>query len=119
MQNNNLQMPIWGARSLPPTHTSYLGFGFDPPPEPFVRPDRNTILLTKAQTMYEEGAYRPAAELLSPLAATDPLARRLLLQCLIRLYDGPGIIAAFDEVLDDTDRLYGPGYRPEPHRWRL
>lgn len=96
MQNDKLHMPIWGGRSLPPNRTSYLDFTFDPPPTPFVRPDRNTILLTKAQGMYDDGEYRPAAEIFSPLAAADPLARRLLLQCLIRLGDGPAIIAAFD-----------------------
>jgi 3',5'-cyclic AMP phosphodiesterase CpdA len=96
MQNDQLHMPIWGARSLPPNQTSYLDFAFDPPPEPFVKADRKTVMLTQAQGMYDKGDFHRAAELFSPLAAADPLARRLLLQSLIRLGDGPAIIAAFD-----------------------
>ena len=96
MQNNNLQMPIWGPRPLPPNRASYLDFEFDPPPEPFVRPNRITVLLTQAQDMYDNADYRSAAELLLPLAAAEPLARRLLLDCLIRLADRPAIIADFD-----------------------
>lgn len=117
MQNDNLQMPIWGARSLPPNHTSYLDFVFDPPPEPFVRPDRNTVMLTQAQEMYDNGELRPAAEMLSQLAASDPLARRLLLQCLVRLDDGPAIIAVFDppesaaEAIALMDSLWGENER--------
>ena len=117
MQNDNLQMPIWGARSMPPNHEGYLDFTFDPPPEPFVRPDRNTLLLTKAQGMYDDREYRQASELLSPLVGAEPLARRLLLQCLIRLDDGPGVIAAFDppdspaEAIALMDALWGAGER--------
>ena len=96
MQNHNLQMPIWGARSLPPNRTSYQDLTFDPPPEAISRGNRITVLLTRAQALYDGGEFRTAADLLSQLAADDPLARRLLLQCLIRLDDGPSIVAAFD-----------------------
>ena len=96
MQNDNLQMPIWGPRSLPPNSASYLDFDFDPPPEPFIRPDRNTTALMKAQAFFDNGEYREAAQVLLPLSASDPLARPLLLECLIRLDDKLGIIAAFD-----------------------
>lgn len=96
MQNDNLQMPIWGPRCLPPNFTSYFDFEFDPPPEPFVRPDRSTTALIKAQRFYENSEYCEAAQVLSQFAASDQLARRLLLDCLTRLDDRPGIIAAFD-----------------------
>lgn len=96
MQNDNLQMPIWGPRSLPPNFTSYFNFDFDPPPEPFIRPNLSTITLMKAQTLYENNEYLEAAEVLSPLVESDQLARRLLLDCLSRLDDRPRIIAAFD-----------------------
>ncbi len=96
MQNDNLQMPIWGPRSLPPNFTSYFDFDFDPPPEPFVKPDHNTIALIKAQGFYDNGEYREAAKVLSPFSASDQLARRLLLDCLTRLDDRPGIFSAFD-----------------------
>lgn len=96
MQNDDLQRPIWGPRSLPPNFTSYFDFDFDPPPEPFIRPDRNTTALVKAQELFENGEYREAVQVLSPLATSDQLARRLLLGCLTRLNDRPAIIAAFD-----------------------
>ncbi|MCT9000244.1 metallophosphoesterase family protein [Chelativorans intermedius] len=96
MHNDNLRMPIWGARSLPPNQTGYLDFTFDPPPEPFVRADRNTLLLTKVQGLYDQSEYRAAADILSPLAPTDGLARRLLLDCLVKLDDAAGVMAAFD-----------------------
>ena len=96
MQNDGLQMPIWGPRSLPPNLTSYFDFKFDPPPEPFATPNRNTIALIKAQEAYDEGEYREAVEVLSPFSASDQLASRLLLDCLIRLDDRLGIISAFD-----------------------
>ncbi len=96
MHNDNLRMPIWGARSLPPNKTGYLDFSFDPPPEPFVRPDRNTVLLTQAQAAYDNGDYGSAVQILSPLAPAEPLARRVLLDCLIRLDDQVGIAGTFD-----------------------
>ena len=117
MQNNNLQMPIWGPRSLPPNRTSYLDFTFDSPPKTFVRPDRRTILLTKAQKMYDGGQLREAADVLLPLATAEPLARRLFLQCLIRLDDGPAIMAVFDppesaaEAIALMDSLWGENER--------
>ena len=94
MQNDSLLMPIWGARSLSPNHTSF--FEFDPPPSPFVKFDQNTLLLTKAQTLYDNGQHHAAADMLSPLIVFEPLARRLFLECLVRLDDGPAIITTFD-----------------------
>lgn len=96
MQNPDPQRPIWGPRSLPPNLTSYFDFEFDHPPEPFVKPNRNTIALIRAQKFYDDGEYREAAQMLSPFSASDPLARRLVLGCLTRLDDGPGIISTFD-----------------------
>ena len=67
--------------------------------------------------MYDNGELRPAAEMLSQLAVSDPLARRLLLQCLIRLDDGPAIIAVFDppesaaEAIALMDSLWGENER--------
>ena len=81
---------------MPPNQTTYLDFTFEPPPAPFVRPDHNTVLLTQAQASYDAGDYTSAAQVLSPLAPSDPLARRLLLDCLIRLDDQVGIAGTFD-----------------------
>lgn len=118
MQNDNLQMPIWGPLPLPPYRTGYLEFTFDPPPPPFVRPDRITVLLNQAQTLYDKGEFRQAADLLAPLAADDPLARRLLLESLLRQRDGLAIIARFDppesaaEAIALMDVLWQEDRRP-------
>ena len=117
MQNDNLRLPIWGPRSLPPNPTSYLDFEFESPPEPLTEPNRDTTLLSKVRRLYDEEKYRPAAELLSPLATGDPLARRLLLQVLGKLDDRPGIIATFDppdgpaETVALMDALWAEGKR--------
>lgn len=117
MQNDRLHMPIFGPRTLPPNRTSYLEFTFDPPPQPFVRPDRNTMLLNEAQTLYDAGNFRPAADNLVLIATADPLARRLLLECYLRLNDAPAIAAVFDppespaEVIALMDALWQQGSR--------
>lgn len=118
MQNDRLHMPIFGPRALPPNRTSFLEFTFEPPPPPFVRPDRNTVLLNEAQTLYDAGNFRPAADKLVPLAAEDPLARRLLLECYLRLDDAAAIAARFDppespvEAIALMDALWAQGARP-------
>lgn len=96
MQNDNLQMPIWGARSVGFNSTSYLDFKFDSPPKPFVQANRNTTLLTRAQQLHSNSKYREASQILSSLAASEKLARPVLLDCLTQLDDMRGIIAAFD-----------------------
>lgn len=96
MQNDNLTMPIWGARSLPPNQASFLDFTFDAPPEPFVWPNRTTITLRQAQDLYEKGDPRAAANLLAPLVSSEPLARRLLLESLTNLGASQEIVKSFD-----------------------
>ena len=105
MQNDDLLRPIWGPRALPPNFTSYLDFDFDPPPEPFIRHDGSTSELIKAQELYGCGEYRDAAKVLILLAASDQLARRLLLDCLTQLDDNPKIISAFDPAESPAEAI--------------
>lgn len=76
------------------------------------------MLLNRAQKLYDSGEFREAADLLAPLAADDPLARRLLLECLLRLGDGEKIIVTFDppesaaEAIALMDALWQEGSRP-------
>jgi hypothetical protein len=46
--------------------------------------------------LYERGNHRAAADLLLPIASTEPLARRFLLDCLLTLDVPKQIISAFD-----------------------
>lgn len=114
MQNDNLRMPIWGARSLPPNHTAFLEFTFDEPPKPFVKPDQLTVLLNKAERLYAAGSFREATDLLSS-HLEDPFARRLVLESLRKLDDSAAIIARFDppadagEVIALMDALWNQG----------
>lgn len=113
MQNPNLTMPIWGARSIPPNDTTHLDFSFDPPPVPFVKLDHDTIELDKAQALYESGDFKSAADIFGALLSTEPLARPLLLGCLLKLDDAPIILTTFDppesaqEAIAVMDALWG------------
>jgi hypothetical protein len=116
MQNDNLSLPIWGRRALPPNTSLYYDFAFDPPPEP-ARSNASTAALVQAERLYESGDYRKAADVLIPLVASDALARPLLLDCLVRLRDLPGIVEQFDppdsaaEVIHLMDALWDVGKR--------
>ena len=96
MQNDNLQMPIWGPSARCPNQNTYFDFDFDPPLKPFVDRAPNTVLLNEATKSHDKGEYRAAAEMLEPIFESDTLARRLLLRCLQRLNDRPAIIKSFD-----------------------
>ena len=96
MQNHNLTKPIWGARSIPPSRTSFQDFEYDPPPQRLITSKRNTVRLSQVQAMYDEGKYQAAADHLLPIVNTDPLAKRLFLQCLVELDDSTTIVRTFD-----------------------
>ena len=96
MQNENLQLPIWGPRPLPFCPIGAMNFSFDPPPEPMVGADRNTTALRNAQQLYHGGDYREAVQILTPLTVSEKLARPFLLKCLLHLDDTQGIVTAFD-----------------------
>ncbi len=70
MQNDNLELPIWGPRSLPPNAASHIDFEFDPPPEPVITSDRNTSVLNRAQSFYDQKEYGRAIPL--PICEATP-----------------------------------------------
>jgi hypothetical protein len=49
---------------------------------------------------------RGASQILIPIAATEPLARPLLLDCLVRIKDGAAIIRAFDPPASDAEAIH-------------
>lgn len=115
MQNDNLNLPIWGQRALPPNTSAYYDFQYDPPPTPTVHSNTNTAALIEAQKFYDLKNYRNAANILAPVAAFDDLARPLLLDCLVKLKDAPALIARFDpptsaaEAIHVMDALWSEG----------
>ena len=96
VQNPASAMPIWGPRLLQSQHQHFLEFRFETPPDSLIDSNTNTAILSEVQQLYENGNFREASQLLLQLAATDELARLLLLNCLVELADMPGIVANFD-----------------------
>ena len=115
MQNNDVRMPIWASHILSPDRMRWVDFSFDPPPQPMVSSQYNTVALTTAQERYDAGDYERAAAILERIANVDPLARRLLLQCLRELDDPARIIASFipprspEEAIVVMDALWSSG----------
>ena len=106
MQNNNLSLPIWGQRALPPNTSAYYEFQYDPPPEPAAHSNANTTALIEAQRLYNLGDYRKAADVLIPVVASDDLARPLLLDCLVKLKDMHALIASFDPPASEAEAIH-------------
>lgn len=106
MLNDDLQLPIWGRRALPPETTTHLEFRYDPPPAPLVAPHRETADLLEAQRLMTAGALAPAVEILRRIGDRDDLARRLLLECLGALHDAAGISEDFDPPRSETEAIY-------------
>src|SRR5438128_221281 len=116
MQNDNLSLPIWGRRPLPPNTTAYYDFQYDPPPEPVIH-HTITVALAEAEKLYERGEYGDAAALPAPVAAADGLARTFLLDCLVKLKDIQSLLAHFHppasaaEAIHLMDALWASGKR--------
>jgi hypothetical protein len=106
MQNDNLRLPIWGRRSLPPHTTGSLEFQYDASPKPLVRVSAPTATLIDAQKLYETGNFKDAAAMLAGVAAGDDLARRLLLDCLVQMKHNVAIIGRFDPPLSETEAIH-------------
>ncbi|PPC99392.1 MAG: hypothetical protein CTY31_10615 [Hyphomicrobium sp.] len=119
MQNDNLQNPIWSRRPLRMGNSAaFLDFEFDPPPEP-VSSDNATEALVEAQRLFEAGEFALAVPLLDGLFRTDQLARRLLLECLLRMDASAEIIARFipsvsaSESIAVMDALWTTGQKEQ------
>lgn len=117
MQNPNMLLPIWGPRVLPGAGKSWLEFSFDGPPKRDLGGNPITEGLLGARVLLEAGQYEEAASVLRPLARSDGVARRLLLQCLLsadrtreitRLFDPPVSPA---ETIALMDALWSEGER--------
>ena len=56
--------------------------------------------------MYDSGDYCNAADVLTPLATSAPLARPLLLDCLVKLKDVRSLIASFDPPASEAEAIH-------------
>lgn len=106
MQNPDFSLPIWGRRSLPPNTSAFYKFHFDQPPPPIVRSDLSTTSLVEARRLYEAGEFQKSAEILVRIAASDSLARPLLLDCYLKLHDMASIITRFYPPLSNVEAIH-------------
>ena len=110
MQNDNLLLPIWGRRALPPNARPYYRFGYDAPPQSSplheATPDEITPVLIEAQNLHARGAYREASGLLLAIVSTEELARNLLLDCLVRTQDTEKLLQVFDPPISDAEAIH-------------
>jgi predicted MPP superfamily phosphohydrolase len=105
MQNDDLHLPIWGRRPLPPNTSPFYDFSYDAPPAPIAF-NANTTALAEAQNLYDRNDFGGASQILTPIVATEPLARPLLLDCLIRIKDRAAIIRTFDPPASDAEAIH-------------
>ena len=106
MQNDNLSLPIWGRRALPPLTCPYYEFSFDPPPPPSFNSNSVTTVLIEAQNLHISGEYRKAADLLVTLVEQDDLARQPLLDCLVQLKDTRAVLEIFDPPTSEAEAIH-------------
>ena len=105
MQNDNLSLPIWGRRALPPSTCPYYEFGYDPP-LPSSNLNNATTVLVEAQKLHMGGEYRKAADLLITVVQQEDLARQLLLDCLVRLKNTEALIEIFDPPASEAEAIH-------------
>ena len=105
MQNDNLQLPIWGQHSSLSHQDGTLHFKFCPPPLVRSEPHKITAVLSEAERFHSIGEFRQAAEILLPLKEIEELVRPILLDCLRELRDSAGIIVSFNPPQGSAEEI--------------
>ena len=106
MQNDKLELPIWGRRAaLPPNAQPYYTIRYDAPPSSPC-PDETTPVLIEAQNLHTRGSYKEASDLLLPILSTEELARNLLLDCLVNTQDIDKLLRIFDPPASDAESIH-------------
>ena len=106
MQNDNLSLPIWGRRPVPPITCPYYEFRYDAPPPPSSNLNHATNLLIEAQNLHINGEYKKAAGLLVTVVQKEDLARQLLLECLVKLNDSKTLLEIFDAPVCEAEAIH-------------
>ncbi len=106
MQNDNLNLPIWGRRALPPNTRSHYDFQYDPPPPPSSTMNESTAALIEAQDLHINGEYQKAAHRLTAVLDQETLARPLLLDCLIQIGDTESLLDVFDPPSNEAEAIH-------------
>jgi hypothetical protein len=94
MQNQTYGNIIWGSGRFALTNSSYVTFKVQPPPVRNNMADDNRAL-GEAETLIRQRNYDAAAVLLKPIAASNPLARKMLWECYVELDDRQSMVSEF------------------------
>ena len=106
MQNDNLSLPIWGRRALPPNTSAYYEFDYSPPPPPPSNLNENIAVMIEAQNFHICGENKKAADLLTTIVQQEDLARPLLLDCLIKLKDTETLLSYFVPPPNEAEAIH-------------
>jgi hypothetical protein len=105
MLNEGFGRPIWGPGRFPSSGKSFVDFDLQRPP---ARDNAAETVrdLGEAEQLLATRKFADAVAILQPLAATVPLARRLLLECLSNQDDPASIVRHFYPPQSVTEILY-------------
>jgi hypothetical protein len=105
MLNEGFGRPIWGPGRFPSSGKGHVDFPLQRPPVRNNAADVNKDL-GEAEQLLGNRKFADATSILLPLAATVPLARRLLLECFSNQDDPASIVRHFDPPQSVTEILY-------------
>lgn len=106
MQNDNLELPIWAGRPIPPENISYLNFKFDPPPKPMTQVSVDIKRLNVAQELFDKKDFKGAATIFKRHSDKEGVAKRLLLDCYYNTSNWRAIITEYDKPKSNTEIVY-------------
>jgi hypothetical protein len=115
MHNETFGSPVWGPGFFRASLKTYIDFRVQGPVS--VNPHSKVPDLDEAERLIGNKEYRAAATILELLAEHDQLAKRMLLECYVRLDDNNGICriafppTSTQEAIYLMDALWSKGQR--------
>jgi hypothetical protein len=106
MHNDDFAAPVWGPGQLPDKLETFQDFTIQPPPQPRSEAAETIRDLGEAEKLYQEQDYGTAIEILLPIAAENPLARKLLTECYVALDDSESIVGLIDPPRSTAEIVY-------------
>jgi hypothetical protein len=93
MLNETSDQPIWGRGQWSSTGESFAGFRIQQPAKQAAA--SKAAALGQAEDLVRNKKYKEAIALLQPLAAIEPLARRLLVECYVEANETRAVVDEF------------------------
>jgi hypothetical protein len=114
MQNENFEQPIWAPGHFPSSMTSFVDFDVQAP----LPPSRSASAdIGRAEALIRKKSFEEAISLLKPIAASNSLARRLLLECYVSADRTKELVEGFyppeanNEIIYVADALWAENKR--------